>query len=171
MSKKKKAAKETLTYGQALCALEVINPTQRVQGQVVKSRSDLTSIKGDVGMQVYHLKHDLIDATKVYDDKREDIIEDLKKLKLRLNEIEDEAKEEEDKKKPKKVDDSKPKKDLSKEEIKPKLTDLMDELRALNEVEIELTYTKGKLKLSQVTHALDTDEYEILKFAIIDDTK
>jgi hypothetical protein len=171
MNKKKKAAKETLTYGQALSALEVINPTQRVQGQVVKSKSDLTSIKGDVGMQVYHLKHDLIDATKVYDDKREDIIEDLKKLKLRLNEIEDEAKEEEDKKKPKKVDDSKPKKDLSKEEIKPKVTDLMDELRVLNEVEIELTYTKGKLKLSQITHALDADEYEILKFAIIDDTK
>lgn len=190
-SKKKEDNKEVakVTYNEALDALRAINPVKNVQGQRITIKSDLSSIKGKVGMHVYHVKHDIKDACKPFEDKQEELIKELNKVIERSNVLEKPEDEKEPKKAPVKKEKETPKKEESKdaksapkkeedpldglslEELKEKKESILGDLEELGEMEVDIVFKKGRLKLSEIQEALDADEYELLKFAIEDDTE
>lgn len=143
-----------ITYAQALQALKQISTTSQ-NGQEVKT--DLARAKGDTGLLVYHLRHDIKEAFKAHADQGETIREQYMELERERQEI---GKE-----------DIKPK-DIKRLDIKrlEKIAKEMESLDAqyseLLTKEEEVKLTKGKLKVNDVKQYIDSDGYEALDFAI-----
>lgn len=138
-----------ITYAQALQALKQISTTNQ-NGQEIKT--DLARAKGDTGLLVYHLRHDIKEAFKAHADQGETIREQYMELERERQEI---GKE-----------DTKPKATKRLEEIAKEMKSLDSQYSELLVKEEEVKLTKGKLKANDVKEYIDSDGYEALDFAI-----
>lgn len=137
-----------ITYAQALQALKQISTTSQ-NGQEIKT--DLARAKGDTGLLVYHLRHDIKEAFKAHADQGETIREQYMELERERQEI---GKE------------NKPKASKRLEEIAKEMESLDAQYSELLAKEEEVKITKGKLKVNDVKQYIDSDGYEALDFAI-----
>lgn len=153
--------KETVSYSEAVNAINTINPPRRQQGQWDRVQSDLSKAKGKTGMLVYHLKHDIKDACKPFDDRSQALSQRRQEAQAELREIffgDDEKQKDE--------------KDLSKAEkekkakLEEELDSIAEDFKSLSEEEVEITFTKGKLPFDKIMDYISSDEIEALDFAI-----
>lgn len=138
-----------ITYAQALQALKQISTTNQ-NGQEIKT--DLARAKGDTGLLVYHLRHDIKEAFKAHADQDSTIREQYMELERERQEI---GKE-----------DIKSKATKRLEEIAKEMKSLDAQYSELLRKEEEVKLTKGKLKVKDVKEYIDSDGYEALDFAI-----
>ena len=122
-----------MTYAKAKNALNTI--FQPI-GNGQTKKSDLAKAKGDIGLQAYHLKHDIQDAIKVLLEKEQDLRSEYVEL------------------------DKKEKKSKKDEE---RIEELNNEFVELQSEEVEVKLTKGKFKIDDVKCFLDAIELEALE--------
>lgn len=156
-----------ISYQKIIQALRIINPVKKVDGKNTIQKSPLSSLKGKVGTQVYNVKHDLLSSCKALDNRHNDLIEEISEIRNNASPILSELHELNNKENPTKKD----KKRIEEineliEEANNKIAPISKEIEDLLNEEVEINYTKGKLKLSDIEDVIDADDREIINFLI-----
>lgn len=144
-----------ISVGRALTANSKLQKKRTQTGYI---KPPLLETSGDVGEQVYFLKHEIKDTFQPHFERINDLLQERGVLQEDMQEL--------DKK------ERKNKTGLSKKD-QEQLDSLTKEVKRINEelTEIEnkkeeITFVKGKIKLSQIKKYADVGEWEVIDFAI-----